>query len=110
MRCAANEGCVSWQRRRCFALRARSSAPFLFRWSEPMSDADARSDGSEKHAPRGGHSTASPPKLGSPVRRRLVAAAGGAAIMTMIDPGIRAGAWAAGSDAPEKKELKVGFI
>ena len=30
--------------------------------------------------------------------------------MTLVDPAIRAGAWAQGSDAPEKKEVKVGFI
>ena len=30
--------------------------------------------------------------------------------MTLVDPAIRAGAWAQGSDAPEKKEVKIGFI
>lgn len=35
---------------------------------------------------------------------------GGAALMSMVPPGIRSAAWAAGSDAPEKKEVKVGFI
>jgi nitrate/nitrite transport system substrate-binding protein len=35
---------------------------------------------------------------------------GGAALMAMVPPGIRSAAWAAGSDAPEKKEVKVGFI
>jgi nitrate/nitrite transport system substrate-binding protein len=35
---------------------------------------------------------------------------GGAALMAMVPPGIRNAAWAAGSDAPEKKEVKVGFI
>jgi len=35
---------------------------------------------------------------------------GGFALMSMISPGIRTGAWAAGSDAPEKKTLKIGFI
>ena len=28
----------------------------------------------------------------------------------MIDSAVRTGAWAAGSDAPEKKEVKIGFI
>lgn len=37
-------------------------------------------------------------------------AVGGAALMGMVPPGVRAGAWAAGSDAPEKKEVKIGFI
>ena len=35
---------------------------------------------------------------------------GGAALMSMVPPGIRSAAWAAGSDAPEKKEVRVGFI
>ena len=30
--------------------------------------------------------------------------------MSLVDPAIRAGAWAQGSDAPEKKEVKIGFI
>jgi nitrate/nitrite transport system substrate-binding protein len=30
--------------------------------------------------------------------------------MGLVPPGVRQGAWAAGSDAPEKTELKVGFI
>lgn len=34
----------------------------------------------------------------------------GAALMAMVPPGIRSAAWAAGSDAPEKKEVLVGFI
>src|SRR5262245_42566329 len=43
-------------------------------------------------------------------RRRLLAAAAGASIMSALDPALRAGVWAQGSDAPEKKEVKVGFI
>ncbi len=35
---------------------------------------------------------------------------GGAALMNLVAPGVRSGAWAAGSDAPEKTEVKVGFI
>ncbi len=34
----------------------------------------------------------------------------GAAIMTLVPDAIRHGAWAAGSDAPEKTEVKIGFI
>ena len=30
--------------------------------------------------------------------------------MAMVPPGVRSGAWAAGSDAPEKKEVRIGFI
>lgn len=37
-------------------------------------------------------------------------AAAGLGLMSLVDPLIRAGAWAAGSDAPEKSEVKVGFI
>src|SRR5436190_9882063 len=35
---------------------------------------------------------------------------GAAALMALVPPGVRQAAWAAGSDAPEKKEVKVGFI
>lgn len=35
---------------------------------------------------------------------------GAGALMSMVDPAIRSGAWAAGSDAPEKTEVKIGFI
>jgi nitrate/nitrite transport system substrate-binding protein len=35
---------------------------------------------------------------------------GGAALVAMMTPGLRATAWAAGSDAPEKTEVKIGFI
>ncbi|WP_212758308.1 CmpA/NrtA family ABC transporter substrate-binding protein [Usitatibacter palustris] len=35
---------------------------------------------------------------------------GGAALMAGLSPGIRGAVWAAGSDAPEKKEVKIGFI
>jgi nitrate/nitrite transport system substrate-binding protein len=30
--------------------------------------------------------------------------------MSLVPPGVRSGAWAAGSDAPEKKEVRIGFI
>jgi nitrate/nitrite transport system substrate-binding protein len=33
-----------------------------------------------------------------------------AAIMSLVPPGVRSAAWAAGSDAPEKPEVKIGFI
>ena len=61
--------------------------------------------------------TNEPSPLGSeefqPARRdfmRRTAALGGAALITSAGVGTAGGAWAAGSDAPEKKELKVGFI
>lgn len=34
----------------------------------------------------------------------------GAAFMSLAAPGVRIGAWAAGSDAPEKTDIKIGFI
>ncbi|SHH72967.1 CmpA/NrtA family ABC transporter substrate-binding protein [Pollutimonas bauzanensis] len=37
-------------------------------------------------------------------------AVAGLGLMSLVDPLIRAGAWAAGSDAPEKAEVKIGFI
>ena len=43
-------------------------------------------------------------------RRQLLAAAAGVSLMSTLDPALRAGVWAAGSDAPEKPEVKVGFI
>src|SRR5687768_16167313 len=42
--------------------------------------------------------------------RKAGTAAGYGALMAMVPPGVRQAAWAAGSDAPEKKEVKVGFI
>ncbi|WP_144636707.1 CmpA/NrtA family ABC transporter substrate-binding protein [Bordetella genomosp. 13] len=54
------------------------------------------------------------PPAADPQRRRwLVRAArasAGAGLLTLVDPLVRAGAWAAGSDAPEKPEVRVGFI
>jgi nitrate/nitrite transport system substrate-binding protein len=50
----------------------------------------------------------------APTRRRRfvrgVAAASAAGIAGMIEPAIRNIAWAGGSDAPEKKEVRIGFI
>ncbi len=34
----------------------------------------------------------------------------GAALMSLVPAGVRQAAWAAGSDAPEKKEVRIGFI
>jgi nitrate/nitrite transport system substrate-binding protein len=41
---------------------------------------------------------------------RLPGALGGAALMSLVPDPIRQVAWAAGSDAPEKTEVKIGFI
>ena len=43
-------------------------------------------------------------------RREFCSTALGASLMAMVPPGVRSGAWAAGSDAPEKKEVRIGFI
>jgi nitrate/nitrite transport system substrate-binding protein len=46
-------------------------------------------------------------------RRRFLAQSGalaGAALMAMAPDAVRQAAWAAGSDAPEKEEVKVGFM
>jgi nitrate/nitrite transport system substrate-binding protein len=47
-------------------------------------------------------------------RREFIRTAGslaaGAGLMAAVPPGVRSAAWAAGSDAPEKKEVRIGFI
>ena len=45
-----------------------------------------------------------------PERRDFLRKAGAVSIMTLVPDAVRTAAWAAGSDAPEKKEVKVGFI
>ena len=46
----------------------------------------------------------------SAMRRKLVQTAGTASLMSLVAPLVRQSAWAQGSDAPEKKEVKIGFI
>jgi nitrate/nitrite transport system substrate-binding protein len=50
----------------------------------------------------------------NPSRRKVLStstkALAGASLMALVDPLVKAGAWAAGSDAPEKTEIKIGFI
>ena len=46
----------------------------------------------------------------NPTRRKLIQGIGSASILSLIDPMVKAGAWAAGSDAPEKTDVKVSFI
>ena len=43
-------------------------------------------------------------------RSFIIKATGAAALMSFVPDSIRNAAWAQGSDAPEKKEVKVGFI
>jgi nitrate/nitrite transport system substrate-binding protein len=42
--------------------------------------------------------------------KSAIAVSAGASLMAAVPPGVRNAAWAAGSDAPEKKEVKIGFI
>ena len=46
----------------------------------------------------------------SPGRRQLAISAGALSIMSLVPDAIRQNAWAAGSDAPEKTEIRIGFI
>ncbi len=43
-------------------------------------------------------------------KQTMAGAFGAAAMMNMVPQGVRSGAWAAGSDAPEMTEVKIGFI
>ena len=43
-------------------------------------------------------------------RRSFIKKAGAVGIMSLVPAAVRNAAWAAGSDAPEKKEVKIGFI
>ena len=43
-------------------------------------------------------------------KREFLQRTGAAALMSLVPDAVRVGAWAAGSDAPEKKEVKIGFI
>jgi len=43
-------------------------------------------------------------------RRQLAISAGALSIMSLIPDAVRQNAWAAGSDAPEKTEIRIGFI
>src|SRR5437667_12545829 len=43
-------------------------------------------------------------------KRDFLKASAAGALMSLVPEAVRVGAWAAGSDAPEKKEVKIGFI
>jgi len=43
-------------------------------------------------------------------KREFLKAAGAGGLMSLVPESVRVGAWAQGSDAPEKKEVKIGFI
>jgi nitrate/nitrite transport system substrate-binding protein len=42
--------------------------------------------------------------------KKSATALGAGTLMAMVPPGVRSGAWAAGSDKPELTEVKIGFI
>ena len=81
-------------------------------------------DGDAESASTRSHTAAHPPATQiqptandsphSPVldgtRRRILQIGAGALLSGLIPPALRHVAWAAGSDAPEKKEVKIGFI
>ncbi|CUK19802.1 CmpA/NrtA family ABC transporter substrate-binding protein [Achromobacter xylosoxidans] len=64
--------------------------------------------------PRLPASAAGPDSTTDASRRKWLAgtarAVAGAGLLSLVDPLVRAGAWAAGSDAPEQAEVKIGFI
>lgn len=43
-------------------------------------------------------------------RRAFIKRAGAAGLMSLVPAGVRTAAWAAGSDVPEKPEVRIGFI
>src|SRR5947207_8315217 len=43
-------------------------------------------------------------------KRTFIKGAGAAGLMSLVPGAVRTAAWAAGSDAPEKTEVKIGFI
>jgi nitrate/nitrite transport system substrate-binding protein len=46
----------------------------------------------------------------SSTKRSTLKSIGAVSLFSLIDPLVKAGAWAAGSDAPEKNDVKVSFI
>jgi nitrate/nitrite transport system substrate-binding protein len=81
---------------------------FFFAWSDSMKPADSTKRAIPAAA---GVQSAMPVDaqrrdwMGSTAKKLA-----GAGLLTLVDPLVRAGAWAAGSDAPEKTEVKIGFI
>jgi nitrate/nitrite transport system substrate-binding protein len=53
---------------------------------------------------------AASPKEPDAMRRKVIKTASMAAVIGAMEPAMRASAWAQGSDAPEKKEVRIGFI
>jgi nitrate/nitrite transport system substrate-binding protein len=44
------------------------------------------------------------------MRREFMKRTGAAGLLAMVPPAVRAGAWAGGSDAPEKTDVSIGYI
>src|SRR5437773_9264824 len=102
---------MRFRQRRCVPpirlLRTAAPAPFLFCHDERgIKMSVHRPKRQERRRAKATAATNAP----SQQRRRMLSASVAGALMTLIDPALRAGAWAAGSDAPEKKEVKIGFI
>src|SRR3989442_11992721 len=99
----------------CRSIQGRAPGRFFF-WTERRTDAMRRPvDLGNNVAGKRGAARRRTPEIASRAqpdlsRRRLIQMASGASLMAMVAPGVRHAAWAAGSDAPEKKEVKVGFI
>jgi nitrate/nitrite transport system substrate-binding protein len=60
--------------------------------------------------PLGPTAHAASPKEPDAMRRKVIKTASMAAVIGAMEPAMRASAWAQGSDAPEKKEVRIGFI
>src|SRR3989442_10263426 len=99
----------------CRSIQGRAPGRFFF-WTERRTDAMRRPvDLGNNVAGKRGAARRRTLEIASRAqpdlsRRRLIQMASGASLMAMMAPGVRHAAWAAGSDAPEKKEVKVGFI
>src|ERR1043166_9701602 len=67
----------------------------------------------EQHMDQGENDVQTDVQPRSAERRKFLQHGGvltAAALMSLVPDGVRQGAWAAGSDAPEKKEVRIGFI
>src|SRR5438034_1792448 len=99
-----------------FDFRIEQQGAFLWSSRERMDAMNVSKHAGKRSGPKKGtsgkqlHSASSTPVRPDLERRRLITMGSGAALLAMVAPGVRHAAWAAGSDAPEKKEVKVGFI
>src|SRR5256714_442305 len=99
-----------------FDFRIEQQGAFLWSSRERMDAMNVSKHAGKRSGPKKGtsgkqlHSASSTPVRPDLERRRLITMGSGAALLAMVAPGVRHAAWAAGSDAPEKPEVKVGFI